>query len=93
LLKLIGHFEQLKDKILTETTFFENQEMLNEFFPDKLATAIHGRKRPTQWDMTLQEIVWLANDFAMEKSFKRKQAKLFADQIASMVMLLSIPAV
>jgi hypothetical protein len=85
-LKLIGHFEQLKDKILTETTFSENQEILNEFFPDKLATAVHGRKRPTQWDLNLHEIVWLANDFAMEKQFKKNQAKYFAEFLAAAVI-------
>ena len=86
-MKLIGRFEQLKENYLSETIHFENQELLNEFFPDKLATASHGRKKPSSLDYRLEEIVWLATDFDQEKCEKTELAKDIAQTIADFVSI------
>ena len=90
LLKLIGKFELLKENYLTETTHHGNQELLNEFFPDKLATAMHGRKKPARLDFVLAEIVWLATDFDQEKCYKTDQAKFISELIAGYVRIVTL---
>lgn len=82
LLHLIGKFEQFKENIFTLTANYENQELLNDYFPDKLLSAGHGRKKMSDLDIFLEDVAWMATDFAQEKQWKMALAKNVANIIA-----------